>query len=73
MVAKEPGVIPYGYLRRRLRQLAGFKEDRRGPARAITEALKDMVEADILALVPAHSRRDKFGVRADLYTFGPSW
>lgn len=72
-VALEPAIIPYGYLRRRLRGLSGFKNDRRGTARAITDALKDMVDAEILALIPSNVRKEKYGVKAELYTFGQSW
>lgn len=71
-IINEP-IIPYAYLRRRLRQLTGFKTDRRGIARAIQEALRDMCEAGILHLVPLSQRQEKFGLTSDIYVVGEQW
>ncbi len=71
-IVNEP-IIPYGYLRRKLRTVSAFKLDRRGQARAIKEALKDMCEAGILQLVPMSQRMEKFGLTADIYVLGQSW
>lgn len=66
-------VVPYTYLRRRLRQLNSFKMDRRGTARAIQEAIRDMCDAGILQLVPPLQRKEKYGLSADIYVIGESW
>ena len=71
-VAEAP-VIPFHYLRRRLRLRAAFKNDRRGVVRALEESLKDMVKAEILLLVPTQQAIEKFGVRSELYVKGPTW
>lgn len=66
-------IIPYTYIRRRLRQLSAFKSDRRGASRAIQDALKDLCDADILQLIPMSQRKEKFGLTADIYVLGQSW
>lgn len=66
-------VIPFNYLRRRLRQLQAFKEDRRGLARAIQEGLNDVTKAGILHLVPPLQRKEQYGLTADVYVLGDSW
>lgn len=66
-------VVPFHYLRRKLRLLASFKNDRRGVTRALEESLKDMVKADILRLVPPQQALEKFGVSSELYVIGPTW
>ena len=66
-------IIPYAYLRRRLRQLATFKNDRRGPSLAIQFALKDACEAGIIQLIPPLQRKEKYNLTADLYIVGESW
>lgn len=72
-VRDNPGVIPYTYLRRRLRQITAMKQDRRGLSRAIQDTIKDLVEAGILAQIPPIQRDRDFGVKADLYILGESW
>lgn len=66
-------VVPFHYLRRKLRLLSAFKNDRRGVARALEESLKDMVKAEILRLVPPQQAMEKFGVTTELYVKGPTW
>lgn len=66
-------IVPFGYLRRRLRMQTSFKNDRRGPARAIEESLVDLCKADILQLIPASQAQVEFGVRSELYIKGRSW
>lgn len=66
-------IVPYTFLRRRLRLLASFKNDKRGPARALDESLADMCKAEILqAIAPAQAQAE-FGVRTDLYVKGRAW
>lgn len=66
-------VVPFHYLRRKLRLLSAFKNDRRGVARALEESLKDMVKAEILRQVPPQQAMEKFGVTSELYVKGPAW
>jgi Uncharacterized conserved protein len=66
-------VVPFHYLRRKLRLLSAFKNDRRGVARALEESLKDMVKAEILQIVPPQQALEKFGVTTELYVKGPMW
>lgn len=66
-------LVPFGYLRRRLRLLASFKDDRRGAVLALEMALKDLCHAEILALVPPQDALSTFNCRAPLYYCGPAW
>jgi hypothetical protein len=66
-------VVPFHYLRRKLRLLSAFKNDRRGVARALEDSLKDMVKAEILRRVPPQQAMEKFGVTTELYVKGPTW
>lgn len=66
-------VVPYHYLRRKLRLLAAFKNDRRGAAKALEDCLRDMTKADILALVPPMQARTQFNIGSELYVVGQSW
>jgi len=66
-------VIPFPYFRDRLRRLSDFKNDRRGVTVAVKTAVKDMVEAGILDVVPPLERSQKYGVTYELFTIGDSW
>lgn len=66
-------VVPFHFLRRKLRLLSAFKSDRRGVARALEESLKDMVKAEILRQVPPQQALERFGVTSELYVKGPTW
>lgn len=66
-------VVPFHYLRRRLRLRAAFKNDRRGAARALEDSLNDMVKAEILQVVSPLQAMEKFKVTSELYIKGPSW
>ena len=66
-------IIPYHYLRRRLRLRAAFKNDRRGVTRALQESLRDLVEAEILKQIPPQQALNEFGISSPLYVLGPTW
>lgn len=66
-------IVPFTYLRRRLRQRAAFTNDRRGSARALQEALLDMTRAEILQQVAPVQAKQEFGVSTDLYVQGRAW
>ena len=67
------GVVPYGYLVTRATQLSSFYKDRKGTANALRTALQTLVDAEVLAIVPAPQALSKFGTRSPLYYRGPSW
>lgn len=66
-------IIPFHYLRRRLRLRAAFKNDRRGVARALEESLRDLVNAEILKQIPPQQALNEFGTSSALYVVGPTW
>lgn len=66
-------IIPYHYLRRRLRLYASFKNDRRGANKALEETLRVMVKAQILEMIPAYQVKAEFGLSTELYVAGPTW
>jgi hypothetical protein len=66
-------LIPYSYLRRRLRNLASFKTDPKGAIWAIQEGIKDLVTADILVELPKKQVLDKFGLTSPVYGKGSQW
>lgn len=69
----EHQVVPFHYLRRKVRLLSAFKNDRRGVAKALQDSLDDMVKAEILNLVPPIQCMQKFGTSAPLYAVGSTW
>jgi hypothetical protein len=69
----ESPVIPYGYLRRRLRPLTSFRSDRRGANAALAAIIKALVEAGELQMVPPIQAREQFGVDTPLYVIGQGW
>lgn len=69
----EVNVIPFPYLRRRLRLLASFKADQRGPAKALDECLRDMVKAEILQQIPPIQVQQRFNTRTEVYAVGSAW
>lgn len=69
----EKPIIPFHYLRRRVRLLSAFKNDRRGIARALDDCLKDLVKAEVLQIVPPIQAKSEFGVSSELYVCGSTW
>lgn len=66
-------VIPFHYLRRRVRLINSFKTHRLGPVRALEDTIKDMVKAEILRVVPPKQAAEKYGVTTEIYVLGPTW
>jgi hypothetical protein len=60
-------VIPHQYFQRRCINLAAFRKDRRGATRALKETIQSLVDAGLLAKVPAQQAYDEFGFRGILY------
>lgn len=65
--------IPYTFIRRRLRGLACFKNDRRGPYTSIKMTVQDACEAGILQEVPQQDARAQWGVITPVYLVGDQW
>lgn len=66
-------VIPIGYLRRRLRGLASFRNHRLGANAALSNAIKAMCESGELQLVPVVQTAKMFGLATPLYVKGPQY
>jgi hypothetical protein len=66
----EKGVVPYHYLRRRLRGVASFKNDRRGFALALDALLEAMVKDQSLLLIDRRTATESFEVTQPLYAKG---
>lgn len=71
-VIGEP-LVPYGYLRRRLRMCASFKNDRAGFAKALDITLDAMVKAGDLVMIPALQARDLYDLKSPVYGIGASY
>lgn len=67
------GVVPFSYLRRRLRVLDTFNDGRRRSADNIGAALQELVNAEILIEVPAAQALQELGTRAKVFALGPSY
>lgn len=66
-------LIPLQYLRRRLRLLVNFKNDRRGANQAMTTALNAMVEGEVLVRISPLQAREQCGTNSPVYGLGPAW
>lgn len=72
----EEPVVPRTYLRRRLRNLGSFRNDRRGVAMAIRMAIEDACEGGVIAKVPEQDAKEKWGLHpntATIYSVGDQW
>ena len=69
----DKGIIPYGYLRRRLRQLSAFRNDRRGATAALKACLDDMVAAEVLDKISEEQARTELKIKSALFVKGRSW
>ncbi len=66
-------LVPFHYLRRRLRLLVNFKNDRRGANSALEQTLKAMVEGEVLLRLAPMQSRDQCGTNSPVYGLGPAW
>ncbi len=66
-------VVPYTFLRRKLKQRAAFKDHRLGAANAIKQALQDLCDAEIIKEVDRKQVQQKYGVTSPIYVKGSSW
>lgn len=70
---REVPAIPLGFLRRRLRALASFRNHRLGANAALGMTLKAMCEAGELQMVPPLQAVQHFQITTPLYVKGPNY
>lgn len=68
----EQPLVPYHYLRRRLRNVVSFKDDRRGFGDALEDMLAAMVKAEQLVLVDRRTSAE-LEVTQPVYAVGPTF
>jgi len=66
-------VVPYTFLRRRLKSLASFKNGFKTPQDNIKAALQDMCESDIIVEIDKKTALSKYGVSSPIYVKGSGW
>lgn len=66
-------LVPLQYLRRRLRLLVNFKNDRRGATAAMTQTLNALVEGEVLIRISPLQAREHCGTNSPVYGLGPAW
>lgn len=69
----DKNVVPYVYLKTRLRLRASFKNDRRGAVEALQRALADMAKAGTIRQVPPDQALKELGTSAPVYIQGEAW
>jgi hypothetical protein len=69
----EHQVIPVGYLKRRLRPLAAYRNHRLGANAALALTVKAMLEAGELQLVAPLQAAQMFQTSVPIYVKGPQW
>jgi len=70
---QDKAVVPYNYIRRRVRRHKCFANDRRGATKALKETLQDMCEAGILQQVPPTQASSEYGTTQAVYITGYGW
>ena len=68
-----PSLVPICYLRRRLRPLTAFKNDRRGASAALAATLKNMVEGEELTQLSPKQAKSDLDTAAPVYLKGRSF
>ncbi len=71
LVDKE--IVPLSYLRRRLRSLSSFRNDRRGSSNALNATLASMVEGEVLDKIPQAQLLMYCRSNSPAYVKGPAW
>lgn len=69
----EKPIVPLVYLKRRLRQLVSFTNDRRGANAALGATLKAMCESGELQAMNPTQATMEFSINTPLYVIGPNW
>jgi post-segregation antitoxin (ccd killing protein) len=66
-------IVPHNFLTIYTRRLACFRNDRRGPTKALQDLLADMVKREVFEMVPLQQLTAEFGTRTPIYYPGPAW
>jgi hypothetical protein len=66
-------VVTAAFLTVYVRRLSCFKNDRRGPTRALQDLLSDMVKREIFEMVPLQQLTTEFKMKSAIYYPGPAW
>lgn len=69
----EKRLVARDYLWRRCSRLASFYKDKKGAARALDDALRNMVSNDSISLVPAVEAAKHLNTKATLYYVSNGW
>ncbi len=69
-LVNEKNVVPYHFLRRRLRLVSSFKNDRRGLGLALDSMLAELVREQSLTLIDRKTAVETYGVTQPLYARG---
>lgn len=69
----EKRLVARDYLWRRCSRLASFYKDKKGAARALDDALKNMVSNDSISLVPPAEAAKHLNTKATLYYVSEGW
>jgi len=72
-LVKETNLIPYSYLRRRLKSSPELNNTRNGFESALTGILNEMVKAEIIVEIDKYEAKTNYNVTTPLYTLGQSW
>lgn len=70
---QKAGVVPYAYLTVRASRLACFNKDRLGTARALQNAINELVASEVLGQVTPLEAQQKFQSKQALYYLGANW
>lgn len=66
-------LVPFSYLRQRLRPLSAFRNDRRGPSVALEAVLASMVRADVLGQVSPMQAIQHLKATSPVYYCSANW
>lgn len=66
-------VVPLSFFVNRVRNVKAFETPHKSPQKLIVDILKEMVELEIINLVPLDQALLTYGTRVGLYTQGPNW
>lgn len=69
----ETQLVPLQYLRKRLRLLVSFRNDKRGATRALMDTLNSLCDGEVLERLNPLQSRTMFGSTAPVYGLGPAW
>lgn len=66
-------IIPYTFLRRKLKTLTSFRVDNKGSTNAIISILSDMVRGEVLVEIDKDYALKEYKTKSPIYKIGQSW